>query len=515
MSDEKNDEKEQEIKIQSAKKTQYAIKRQIMNLKMKTLLKIILFSTVGPLILYGIVFVYLRYQTQLRHLFDRSVIVNEARPKFWIYAKSNDTNYLRHVYVVLERLGFQKGTNESDWDLLWAHDYPFRVLSASLNKLQQQQRINHFPGCGYITNKVDLSTSRGGRYLPAAFKMPEDRQVFLDYAKMNPAKRFVQKLNDHRGIRICSSNDANLTAGTFVQEFIERPYLVDGYKFDIGVYTVITSVDPLRVYVYKGDVLFRFCPVQYYPFDEKVLDKYVVGDDYLPIWNVPSLKKYYTELGYSMKDSFDAYVREQGKNPAEMWERAYDAIREIALMKEAQIREVSKRFGNGRNFFELVRIDLALDEDLNVYMMEANMSPNLSSAHYPPNQLLYEQVIFNTLALVGVAKRTSKENFKIRNKKKDEMEVANKNIVVLPELCKKCDNDCFRVECQLCRPCFTLETKLILTQSYLEHQNRMDYQRIFPPAITSDMILKNYTLRNQLLIRWYQGKCELDKTWCS
>lgn len=69
------------------------------------------------------------------------------------------------------------------------------------------------------------------------------------------------------------------------------------------------------------------------------------------------------------------------------------------------------------------------------------------------------------------------------------MEIANKNIVVLPELCKKCDNDCFRVECQLCRPCFTLETKLILTQSYLEHQNRMDFQRIFPPPIVSHVFL--------------------------
>jgi len=244
--------------------------------------------------------------------------------------------------------------------------------------------------------------------------MPEDRQAFLDYAKSNPTKRFVQKLNDHRGIRICSSSDANFTADTFIQEFIEHPFLVDGYKFDIGVYTVITSVDPLRVYVYKGDVLFRFCPVKYYPFDPNILDKYVVGDDYLPIWNVPSLKKYYTDLGYSMKDSFDAYVREQRKNPVEMWDRVYDAIREVALMKEAQIREVSKRFGNGRNFFELVRFDLALDEDLNVYMMEANMSPNLSSAHYPPNQLLYEQVIFNTFALVGIAKRTRNESLKIR-----------------------------------------------------------------------------------------------------
>lgn len=385
-----------------------------MNLKVKTVLKIILSSIVGPIILYGIFFIYLRYQTYLWHMIERPTIINEARPKFWVYAKRNDTSYLKHVYAVLQRLGFQEGNNESEWDLLWAHDYPFRVLSASLSKLQQHQRVNHFPGCGYITNKVDLSTSRGSRYIPAAFKMPEDRQAFLDYAKSNPTKQFVQKLNDHRGIRICSSSDANFTTNTFIQEFIERPFLVDGYKFDIGVYTVITSVDPLRVYVYKGDVLFRFCPVEYYPFDPKILDKYVVGDDYLPIWNVPSLKRYYTELGYSMKDSFDAYVRERKKNPVEMWDRVYDAIREVALMKEAQIREVSKRFGNGRNFFELVRFDLALDEDLNVYMMEANMSPNLSSAHYPPNQLLYEQVIFNTFALVGIAKRTRNESLKIR-----------------------------------------------------------------------------------------------------
>lgn len=64
------------------------------------------------------------------------------------------------------------------------------------------------------------------------------------------------------------------------------------------------------------------------------------------------------------------------------------------------------------------------------------------------------------------------------------MEVADKNIVVLPELCRGCD-DCFRVECQLCRPCFTPETRLILSHSYLEHQNRMDFQRIFPPSIVS------------------------------
>lgn len=69
---------------------------------------------------------------------------------------------------------------------------------------------------------------------------------------------FVQKSNDHRGIQIKKMQDLNLNKeGIFIQEFIQNPLLVDGYKFDIGVYTIITSIEPLRVYIYNGDILFR------------------------------------------------------------------------------------------------------------------------------------------------------------------------------------------------------------------------------------------------------------------
>lgn len=116
-----------------------------------------------------------------------------------------------------------------------------------------------------------------------------------------------------------------------------------------------------------------------------------------------------------MKDSFDAYAISRGKNPQKMWEDVYDAIRRLALSKEKDIAEVAKRFGKKNlNFFELVRVDFTIDEDLNVFLMEANMSPNLSSAHFAPNQLLYEQVIFNFFALVGLAQRTSNNSLKPR-----------------------------------------------------------------------------------------------------
>ncbi|XP_043273225.1 probable tubulin polyglutamylase ttll-15 [Venturia canescens] len=500
-----------------------SIGRCVLSTKLKEIWRICLYAVIGPLLLYGLFNLFSTYKNEIGTMakslcpqVDKTHSESRKKPIFWIYANSPDEGYLRHVFNVLERLGFERGTNESDWDLLWAHDYPFRKLSVELKNLREHQMVNHFPGCGYITNKVDLSTT-GGKYIPLSFKLPEDKSALLSYAAENPGKSFVQKSNAHRGIHIKRIDELNLdTEGSFVQEFIEKPYLVDGYKFDVGIYTVITSVDPLRVYAYKGDVLFRFCPTKYYPFDPEDVDKYVVGDDYLPIWKVPSLKDYYTRLGFSMKDSFDAYVRSKGQDPEKMWNHAFEAIKEVALKKEAPIKEITERFaGSGKHFFELVRFDFTIDQDLNVFVMEANMSPNLSSAHYPPNRLLYEQVLFNLFALVGIGQRSTEEFRRVRDWTNREVEVADKNLVVLPEFCSSC-KDCFHIECQLCKPCFTKETRIILSQSYLEHQNKMDYKRIFPPSnITKDMDLKGYSLRNQLLVRWYQGKCEIDPTWCN
>ena len=49
--------------------------------------------------------------------------------------------------------------------------------------------------------------------------------------------------------------------------------------------------------------LFRFCGTDYYPFDATVKEKYVVTDDYTPIWEVRKWKKSNSPLlnGYKSK----------------------------------------------------------------------------------------------------------------------------------------------------------------------------------------------------------------------
>ncbi|KAI4490348.1 hypothetical protein M0802_010725 [Mischocyttarus mexicanus] len=454
---------------------------------------------------------YLYIHSSLKKV-DRERPINDDRQMYYVLNRNNDsTDHLKHVFTVLNNIGFKRTYDETNWNLLWSHQYPFTKLDSILRNLKPHQLINHFPGCGYITNKKHLSTSKGGQ-LPKAFKIPEDKDKLLSYTILNPNKYWLKKSNNHRGIKIVNASNIDFNdSESFIQEFIDEPFLIDGYKFDLGVYVVFTSIDPLRVYAYKGDVLLRFCTIKYHPFDNSQEDSYIIGDDYRPIWEVPSLYDYYTNLGYSMKDSLDAYIKSIGGNPNYIWFQIEEAIREVAIMKESLIKESIRNFGSGRNFFELVRFDFIIDKNMNVHTMEANMSPNLSSAHYPANQLLYEQVLFNLFSLIGINRRVKETH--AERQFVHEMEVANKNLAVLSETCKKC-HDCFVIECQLCIPCLTKETKQILIQSYKEHVNKLDFQRIFPPPITDQMVMERYSLQNQLLIKWYQGKCAIDSTWC-
>ncbi|KAG5887696.1 hypothetical protein JTB14_002017 [Gonioctena quinquepunctata] len=463
---------------------------------------------------------------ECRQCFNRQNITpteNFVPPQktFWAYNKNVEGGHLKEVFTVLDRLGYRNDPNASDWDLLWAHDYPFRNLFQRLNNLKPHQRVNHFPGCGYITNKVNLATS-GLKYIPPAFKLPGDKEKLLEYSNSNPNISFVQKNNDHREIKIKKIRDINLDQeGSFVQEYVDKPLLINGHKFDIGIYTVITSVEPLRIYIYNGEALLRFCPTKYYPFDPENLDKYVVGDDYLPVWEVPALDYYYNELGFGMRDSLNAHLQSKGKDPAVIWEQIEDAIRTIILAKEPLIVDILRKFKSKRNFFEMMRFDFVIDEDLKIYLLEANMSPNLSSAHFPPNRLLYQQVLYNVFGLLGVGEMLSRNSLALRSKSEEEMLVSDKNLAVFPKECNSniCRDSCVSPDCHLCKPCLSPDTRQYLVQSFKEHLNKGDCKRIFPPPMDREEILKginleNYSSENQLQYMWFQGKCMLDPSWC-
>lgn len=292
-------------------------------------------------------------------------------------------------------------THLEDWDLLWTLEYPFE--DDEIFHLDANQRINHWPGCGWLTSKVDLTDTVDSIYIPKAFRLPERKDEFLIYAKNHPQKRFLEKSITNRGVSAKSPSEIDFTnSSIFVQEMVENPLLIEDRMFDFGVYVVITSIDPLRIYMWDMDILLRVCLKTYYPFNKENLDSYVIGDHFHSGWHFNSINKF-TQQKFSLKMALNAHLQERGLHVSEIWEQIEDSIISTVLNQEERLINAAKNYNSKRNFFELVRFDFMVDDLLNVHLLEVNMSPGLFPRENTKiyHESMYEQLILDTLILVG------------------------------------------------------------------------------------------------------------------
>ena len=84
-------------------------------------------------------------------------------------------------------------------------------------------------------------------------------------------------------MRICTTDIEDWRPGTesktsknadpyIVQRYIERPLLVDGLKFDLRIFVLVTSFAPPRAWIYREGIA-RFCGTPY--STENIQDRFV------------------------------------------------------------------------------------------------------------------------------------------------------------------------------------------------------------------------------------------------
>ncbi|KAJ1531514.1 hypothetical protein ONE63_000189 [Megalurothrips usitatus] len=281
-------------------------------------------------------------------------------------------------------------SEDEPWNLYWTD------LSISLERckdMKRFQKINHFPGMAEICRKDLLARNlnrmlrlfpKDYNFFPKTWCLPADLGELNTYARTRRNRTYILKPDtgcQGKGIYLTRSvRDLKPHTRMICQVYIARPFLVDGFKFDMRVYTLVTSCDPLRVFVYN-DGLVRFATSPYHePNSHNTANVFM----HLTNYAVNKHSRAFIvdeEAGSKRKIStLNKWLESKNYDVAEIWSRIDELIVKTLIAALPVIRHNYHACFPAHDFtyacFELLGFDVLLDHKLKPYVLEVNHSPS-------------------------------------------------------------------------------------------------------------------------------------------
>ena len=211
------------------------------------------------------------------------------------------------------------------------------------------------------------------------------------------------------GIRVLSSKEPppHNKRGV-VQCYLTRPLLVTGRKFDHRLYVLVTSLSPLRVYMHENGLV-RFATHQYTPDSVDDLCAHLTNfsinkADTSFVISETSTTESIDNSKWSL-DFFKDYLKSQHIDPTRVMCEIERAVVATTIAGMSEVREFhTQRVIYQRTCYEMYGFDVLLDESLNPYVIEMNVSPSLCAKVSSLDARIKSPVMHDLLRLVRVVR---------------------------------------------------------------------------------------------------------------
>ena len=396
------------------------------------------------------------------------------------------------VSRVIKYLGWSKASNKenSSWDIYWKDNGSYSVSTVrQMCPRGSRRKLNHFGGMAEIClkhllahnmNRMKKQFPKHYNFLPKTWVLPHDKPQLKAYYQTKRVKpTFICKPSDScqgRGIYLtrkmpeytppppealnrpvtASDSDSDDTSSKsnknyvplqvlVVQEYIPRPYLINGYKFDLRLYCLVTQVNPyFRCFLHKEGMA-RFCTTEYkapssknikcnfmhltnfainrknndfvqdVPGDEEVDDSY--PKDWDPHEDHPLL---HAKSGskWTLTALFE-HLKMEGHDVDALWTKFKSLVAKTILpikqMLQHQYRASFSAREKGFGCYELLGFDVMLDAKLRPVLIEVNHLPSFETSA-KIDDLIKSRVIADALMLAGIDENTLKKRIKKKKK---------------------------------------------------------------------------------------------------
>ncbi|NWJ07858.1 TTLL5 polyglutamylase, partial [Crypturellus undulatus] len=322
----------------------------------------------------------------------------------------------RLVRSILTAHGFHEvHPNSSDYNLMWTGSHLKPYLLRSLTDIQ---KVNHFPRSYELTRKDRLykNVSRMQQthgfktfhILPQTFILPAEYQEFCNTYSKEKGPWIVKPVASSRGRGVYLINNPSqivLEENILVSRYISNPLLIDDFKFDVRLYVLVTSYDPLVIYLYE-EGLARFATVRYDQASKNIKNQFM----HLTNYSVNKKSGDYVSCDdpevedYGNKWSMSAmlrYLKQEGRDTAALMASVEDLIIKTVLSAELFIAAACKTFLSHRgSCFELYGFDVLIDATLKPWLLEVNLSPSLA-CDAPLDLKIKASMLSDMFTLVG------------------------------------------------------------------------------------------------------------------
>uniref|UniRef100_A0A452R4A3 Tubulin tyrosine ligase like 7 n=1 Tax=Ursus americanus TaxID=9643 RepID=A0A452R4A3_URSAM len=393
--------------------------------------------------------------------------------------------------------------DENKDDLIWCDS---AVQQEKIAELQNYQRINHFPGMGEICRKDFLARNMTKMiksrpldytFVPRTWIFPAEYTQFQNYMKELKKKRkqktfIVKPANGAMGHGISLIRNGDKLPSQdhlIVQEYIEKPFLMEGYKFDLRIYILVTSCDPLKIFLYH-DGLVRMGTEKYIPPNESNLTQlYMHLTNYSVNKHNERFERDETENKGSKRSIkwFTEFLQANQHDVAKFWSDISELVVKTLIVAEPHVLHAYRMCRPGQPpgsesvCFEVLGFDILLDRKLKPWLLEINRAPSFGT----DQKIDYDVkrgVLLNALKLLNIRTSDKRRNL-AKQKAEAQRRLYGQNSIkrLLPG-----SSDWEQQRHQLERRKEELKERLAQLRKQIlkeEHENRHmgNYRRIYPP----------------------------------
>ncbi len=355
--------------------------------------------------------VFFNYDPKLNKPIDESniekIVINSKKNGIYSFGGYGP------ITKVFNSIGIQKSIFLKNANVIYKYQYG-KNLGNVLSSLNEYQRYNHFPYFGYLTNKGKLWKEynkmrelypKEYNFMPESYLLPEDKESLVK--NFNKHKLWIVKpqgLSRGRGIKIINSVDDIPKCGIASEYII--PHLIFGKKYDFRIPCLITSVEPLKIYLYV-DGMVRFATHTFIDNEEFYEDSFMHLTN--KCINVKS-KAWKSndnpdvlQPSISSLHSYKNFALKNGIHYEEIINNVKDYVVKAVLSNIDYVLKIYKEYNmsSSRNIYEIFGVDVILSKDLRPYLLEINLAPDLDFK-CKCGDVIFDRVMCDTFNLVGI-----------------------------------------------------------------------------------------------------------------